>query len=110
MRRCGVDDRKVPAPFFKSSQITGRPVPDKPPSPMQFLAEGGAFVAVEARESRAHGEGEQSVSRVLRPPGKAMYGASTADHHWFWIAQRRLYLCSWEEFRSPNYAEVSMES
>ena len=31
----------------------------KPPSPVTFRTEGGAPVVVRARESRAHGEGEQ---------------------------------------------------
>lgn len=34
-------------------------MPGKPPSPVTFRAEGGAPVVVRARESRAHGEGEQ---------------------------------------------------
>ena len=34
-------------------------MPGKPPSPVMFRAEGGAPVVVRARESRAHGEGEQ---------------------------------------------------
>ena len=72
-------------------------IPGKPPSPVSFRAEGGAFVVVGARESRVHGEGEQSVSRVSRPPGKAMYVASTADRQWLRIEQRKLYLRSWEK-------------
>jgi len=33
--------------------------PGKPPSPVRFRAKDGALVVVRARESRAHGEGEQ---------------------------------------------------
>lgn len=36
-----------------------RAKPGKPPSPAMFRAEDGALVVVRARESRAHGEGEQ---------------------------------------------------
>ena len=45
----------------------------KPPSPAMSQTRGGAFVVVGARESRAHGEGRQSMSRAAKPLGKAMY-------------------------------------
>ncbi len=37
------------------------------------------------------------MSKVSRPPGKAMYVASTADRQWLWSEQRKLYLRSWEK-------------
>jgi hypothetical protein len=44
----------------ENSDSDARPAkPGKPPSPAMFRAEDGALVVVGARESRAHGEGEQ---------------------------------------------------
>jgi hypothetical protein len=54
-------------------------------------------VVVRARESRAHGEGTQSMRAEAKPVQRAMYVATQLDKSWLLDVQRKLYARSWNE-------------
>ena len=69
----------------------------KPPGLARSRSGGGASVVVGARESRAQGEGRQSMGESRLAPGKAAYAASQSDQDWLRSVQRELHRRSRED-------------
>ncbi len=69
----------------------------KLPRPATTRVEGGASVVVRARESRAHGEGRQSIDGAQAAPGQTAYAALQSDKDWLRNVQHVLHRRSRED-------------
>src|SRR5262249_40406146 len=85
----------------KDPKVVGRNMgtPSRPPAtdagylrrPVKVSKEDGASVVVRARESRAHGEGRQSVGTLRVPEGRPVDSGHQADRAWLLSVQTKLY-------------------